>query len=163
VELIDFTKVLVSLSFHLLHLACVFSYLLCTLDSGMAGKRIMGDEWPWKVEAATKSKVAGNDLFNIGKFYVFLFCSFEFRVFREADLFLFSQALNYISEDGIFEDEVEKSMKTLRVSCWLNHATCCLKLKDNAQAISLCSKVCGRWLSCHLQLVNQIALWDWAM
>jgi hypothetical protein len=46
VELIDFTKVLVSLSFHLLHLACVFFYLLCTLDSGMAGKRIMGDEWP---------------------------------------------------------------------------------------------------------------------
>jgi len=46
VELVDFTKVLASLSFHLLHLACVFFYLLCIPDSGVAGKRIMGDEWP---------------------------------------------------------------------------------------------------------------------
>lgn len=46
VELIDFTKVLASLSFHLPQLFCVFFYLLCTPGSGMSGKRIMGDEWP---------------------------------------------------------------------------------------------------------------------
>ncbi|XP_022678604.1 peptidyl-prolyl cis-trans isomerase FKBP62 isoform X2 [Setaria italica] len=80
-----------------------------------------------KLEAAEKSKVANNDLFNIGKFQ---------RAAKK-----YSKGLNYINEDGNFEDEVEKLMKTLRVSCWLNHAACCLKLKDNAQAISLCSKV----------------------
>jgi FK506-binding protein 4/5 len=43
-------------------------------------------------------------------------------------------------------------MKTARVSCWLNHAACCLKLKDFAQAISLCSKVRGTLISCHLKI-----------
>ncbi|XP_025797658.1 peptidyl-prolyl cis-trans isomerase FKBP62-like isoform X2 [Panicum hallii] len=80
-----------------------------------------------KLEAAEKSKVAGNDLFKIGKFH---------RAAKK-----YNKALNYINEDGQFEDEVEKLMKTARVSCWLNHAACCLKLKDFAQAISLCSKV----------------------
>ncbi|RLN16059.1 peptidyl-prolyl cis-trans isomerase FKBP62-like [Panicum miliaceum] len=80
-----------------------------------------------KLEAAEKSKVAGNDLFKIGKFQ---------RAAKK-----YNKALNYINEDGQFEDEVEKLMKTVRVSCWLNHAACCLKLKDFAQAISLCSKV----------------------
>ncbi|OEL34485.1 Peptidyl-prolyl cis-trans isomerase FKBP62 [Dichanthelium oligosanthes] len=80
-----------------------------------------------KLEAAEKSKVAGNVLFKIGKFQ---------RAAKK-----YSKALNYINEDGNFEDEIEKLMKILRVSCWLNHATCCLKLKDFARAISLCSKV----------------------
>ncbi|CAN6281540.1 unnamed protein product [Urochloa humidicola] len=80
-----------------------------------------------KLEAAEKSKVAGNDLFKIGKFQ---------RAAKK-----YSKALDYINEDGHFEDEVEESMKTLRVSCCLNHAACCLKLKDFAQTISLCSKV----------------------
>ncbi|CAL4918844.1 unnamed protein product [Urochloa decumbens] len=80
-----------------------------------------------KLEAAEKSKVAGNDLFKIGKFQ---------RAAKK-----YSKALSYINEEEHFEDEVEESTKTLRVSCWLNHAACCLKLKDFAQAISLCSKV----------------------
>jgi hypothetical protein len=32
----------------------------------MAGKRIIGDEWPRKVEATEKSKVAGNDFVTAG-------------------------------------------------------------------------------------------------
>jgi len=46
VELIDFTKVLANLSFHLLHLSFIFFYLSCTPLSGLAGERIMGDECP---------------------------------------------------------------------------------------------------------------------
>ncbi|KAG2535511.1 hypothetical protein PVAP13_9NG119600 [Panicum virgatum] len=80
-----------------------------------------------KLEAAEKSKVAGNDLFKIGKFQ---------RAAKK-----YSKALSYINEDGHVEDEVEKLVKTVRISCWLNHAVCCLKLKDFAQAISLCSMV----------------------
>ncbi|TVU45247.1 hypothetical protein EJB05_04726, partial [Eragrostis curvula] len=80
-----------------------------------------------KLEAAEKLKVAGNDLFKIGKFQ---------RAGKK-----YSKALNYVNEDGHFEDGIEKSITNLRVFCWLNHAACCLKLKDFAQAISLCSKV----------------------
>ncbi|XP_066384651.1 peptidyl-prolyl cis-trans isomerase FKBP62-like [Miscanthus floridulus] len=79
-----------------------------------------------KLEAAEKSKVAGNDLFKIGKFQ------------RAANKY---NKRGYVNEDGHFEDEPEKLIKTLRVSCWLNHAACCLKLKDFTQATSLCSKV----------------------
>ncbi|CAD6206518.1 unnamed protein product [Miscanthus lutarioriparius] len=79
-----------------------------------------------KLEAAEKSKVAGNDLFKIGKFQ------------RAANKY---NKRGYVNEDGHFEDEPEKLIKTLRVSCWLNHAACCLKLKDFTQAISLCSKI----------------------
>ncbi|XP_066330013.1 peptidyl-prolyl cis-trans isomerase FKBP62-like [Miscanthus floridulus] len=95
-----------------------------------------------KLEAAEKSKVAGNDLFKIGKFQ------------RAANKY--NKALNYVNEDGHFEDEPEKLIKTLRVSCWLNHAACCLKLKDFTQAISLCSKVL-EIESCNVKALYRIA------
>lgn len=80
-----------------------------------------------KLEAAEKWKAAGNDLFKIGRFQ---------RAAKK-----YSKALNYVNEDVQFEDAVEALVKTLRVSCWLNHAACCFKLKDFCQAINLCSKV----------------------
>lgn len=46
-----------------------------------------------------------------------------------------------MSEDGSFVDDEQKLVKSLRVSCWLNSAACCLKLKDYQGAIELCSKV----------------------
>ncbi|KAG1341813.1 peptidyl-prolyl cis-trans isomerase FKBP62 [Cocos nucifera] len=88
---------------------------------------------PWemsvleKIEAAEKLKKAGNDLYKIGKFQ---------RAAKKYD-----KAVNHINEDGPFEGGEEKLVKTLRVSCWLNHAACCLKLKDFQGAIKLCSKV----------------------
>nr|XP_019709874.1 peptidyl-prolyl cis-trans isomerase FKBP62 isoform X2 [Elaeis guineensis] len=88
---------------------------------------------PWemsgleKIEAAEKLKKAGNDLYKMGKFQ---------RAAKKYD-----KAVNYINEDGPFKGGEEKLVKTLRVSCWLNHAACCLKLKDFQGAIELCSKV----------------------
>ncbi|KAL6637777.1 hypothetical protein ACP70R_025349 [Stipagrostis hirtigluma subsp. patula] len=80
-----------------------------------------------KLEAADKIKAAGNDLFKIGKFQ---------RAAKK-----YCKALNYINESEEYEDGVDKLVKTLRISCWLNHAACCLKLNEFSQAISLCSKV----------------------
>ncbi|KAL6843501.1 hypothetical protein ACP4OV_026563 [Aristida adscensionis] len=80
-----------------------------------------------KLEAADKVKAAGNDLFKIEKFQ---------RAAKK-----YSKALIYVNEGEYFEDDTEKLVKSLRISCWLNHAACCLKLKDFGQAINLCSKV----------------------
>lgn len=55
--------------------------------------------------------------------------------------FFFSQAADFVSEDGSFGDDEEKLAKALRVSCWLNGAACCLKLNDFPGAIKLCSQV----------------------
>lgn len=88
---------------------------------------------PWemnsleKIEAAEKIKNSGNDLYKIGKFQ---------RAAKKYD-----KAVNHINEDEPFEGGEEKLVRTLRVSCWLNHAACCLKLKDFQEAIKLCSKV----------------------
>lgn len=54
---------------------------------------------------------------------------------------MYYQAADCVSEDGSFVDDEQKLVKSLRVSCWLNSAACCLKLKDYQGAIELCSKV----------------------
>lgn len=69
VELLDFTKVLISRTrVHLLHLSCVSS-TYCALWVLVWQEK---ESWEMsaheKLEAAEKSKVAGNDLFKIGKF-----------------------------------------------------------------------------------------------
>ncbi|XP_043712988.1 peptidyl-prolyl cis-trans isomerase FKBP62-like isoform X2 [Telopea speciosissima] len=88
---------------------------------------------PWemnnteKIEAAGKKKEEGNILFKSGKYQ------------RAAKRY--EKAADYISEDFTFGDDEQKLVKALRVSCWLNHAACCLKLNDFQGAIKLCSKV----------------------
>ncbi|KAK9166010.1 hypothetical protein Scep_001201 [Stephania cephalantha] len=90
---------------------------------------------PWemnnhdKIEAAGKKKEQGNILFKAGNYQ---------RAEKRYD-----KAADYVMEDGNLEDEEQKLAKPLRVSCWLNHAACCLKLNKFHDAINLCSKVLG--------------------
>ncbi|GJU36651.1 70 kDa peptidyl-prolyl isomerase-like protein [Tanacetum coccineum] len=51
------------------------------------------------------------------------------------------KSVDYVNEDGVFGDDDQKLIKSLRVSCWLNGAACSLKLNDYQEAIKLCSKV----------------------
>ncbi|XP_065050922.1 peptidyl-prolyl cis-trans isomerase FKBP65 isoform X3 [Musa acuminata AAA Group] len=80
-----------------------------------------------KIQAAEGTKSSGNDLFKNGKFE---------RAAKKYD-----KAARYIDGEGTFEDNEEKLVKSLRISCWLNSAACCLKLKDFQGAIRLCSQV----------------------
>ncbi|GMI91081.1 rotamase FKBP 1, FK506 BINDING PROTEIN 62 [Hibiscus trionum] len=88
---------------------------------------------PWelnskeKIEAAGKKKEEGNILFKNGNYQ---------RAGKKYD-----KAVDYVSEDGLFQDDEQKLMKALRISCWLNGAACSLKLSDFQGAIQLCSKV----------------------
>lgn len=88
---------------------------------------------PWemnnqeKIEAAGRKKEEGNLLFKNGKYE---------RAGKK-----YNKAADCVSEDGSFVDDEQKLVKSLRVSCWLNSAACCLKLKDYQGAIELCSKV----------------------
>ncbi|KAK9097154.1 hypothetical protein Sjap_022651 [Stephania japonica] len=88
---------------------------------------------PWemnnhdKIEAAGKKKEQGNILFKAGNYQ---------RAEKRYD-----KAADYVIEDGNIGDEEQKLAKPLRVSCWLNHAACCLKLNKFHEAINLCSKV----------------------
>nr|GEW06799.1 70 kDa peptidyl-prolyl isomerase-like [Tanacetum cinerariifolium] len=80
-----------------------------------------------KIEAAGKKKEEGNVLFKSGKYQ---------RAAKKYD-----RAVDYVNEDGVFGDDDQKLIKSLRVSCWLNGAACSLKLNDYQEAIKLCSKV----------------------
>ncbi|XP_039140546.1 70 kDa peptidyl-prolyl isomerase-like [Dioscorea cayenensis subsp. rotundata] len=82
---------------------------------------------PEKIEAAEKTKKAGNDLYKIGKFK---------RASKK-----YEKAVSYINEDEPLESGEEKLVKSLRITCWLNHAACCLKLNNFLEAVNLCSKV----------------------
>lgn len=88
---------------------------------------------PWelnnqeKIEAAGKKKEEGNILFKDGNYQ---------RAGKKYD-----KAVDYVSEDGLFQDDEQKQIKALRISCWLNGAACSLKLSDFWGAIQLCSKV----------------------
>lgn len=88
---------------------------------------------PWemtsqeRIEAAGKNKEEGNALFKREKYE---------RAGRKYD-----KASDYVSEEGSFNDEEQKVVKSLRVTCWLNGAACSLKLNDFNEAIKLCSKV----------------------
>ncbi|KAJ0967699.1 hypothetical protein J5N97_024616 [Dioscorea zingiberensis] len=82
---------------------------------------------PEKIEAAEKTKKAGNDLYKIGKFK---------RAAKK-----YEKAVSYINEDEPLESGEEKLVKSLRIACWLNHAACCLKFNSFHDAIKQCSKV----------------------
>lgn len=88
---------------------------------------------PWELNAqerilaATTLKEKGNDLFEDGK--------------HPRALKNYERAMEYVDEDVFFEADDKKLVKTLRVSCWLNSAACCLKVNDFHGAIRLCSKV----------------------
>ncbi|KEH40009.1 FKBP-type peptidyl-prolyl cis-trans isomerase [Medicago truncatula] len=88
---------------------------------------------PWELNSNEKIKVAerkkeeGNLLFKSGKYQ---------RAAKKYD-----KAADFVSRDGSLGDDEEKLAKSLRVSCWLNGAACCLKLNDFPGAIKLCTQV----------------------
>ncbi|GAU27351.1 hypothetical protein TSUD_05770 [Trifolium subterraneum] len=88
---------------------------------------------PWelnnneKFEVAGRKKEEGNLLFKSGKYQ---------RAAKKYD-----KAADFVSEDGSFGDDEQKLAKSLRISCWLNGAACCLKLNDFPGAIKLCTQV----------------------
>ncbi|CAI8606220.1 unnamed protein product [Vicia faba] len=88
---------------------------------------------PWelnnteKVEVAGRKKEEGNLLYKSGKYQ---------RAAKKYD-----KAADFVSEDGSFGDDEQKLAKSLRISCWLNGAACCLKLNDFAGAVKLCTQV----------------------
>lgn len=55
--------------------------------------------------------------------------------------FSFFQAVDCINEDELFENDDQKIVKSLRVSCWLNGAAAFLKRNYFQEAIKQCSKV----------------------
>nr|GMD89177.1 peptidyl-prolyl cis-trans isomerase FKBP62-like isoform X1 [Ipomoea batatas] len=88
---------------------------------------------PWeissheRIEVASRKKEEGNALFKIGKYQ---------RALKKYD-----KAVDFVSEDGPFGDDDQNMVKSLRVSCWLNGAACCLKLDDFEGAIKQSSMV----------------------
>ncbi|KAL5988266.1 hypothetical protein ACLOJK_036029 [Asimina triloba] len=80
-----------------------------------------------RIDSAGKKKEEGNRLFKIGKYM---------QAARR-----YVKATEYVPEDRFYEDDEQKLVKSVRVSCWLNHAACCLRLNDFREAIKLCSKV----------------------
>lgn len=80
-----------------------------------------------KIQASREKKEQGNSLFKVGKYQ---------RAAKKYD-----KAAKYIEHDNSFSAEEKKQSKVLKVSCNLNHAACCLKLKDFKEAVKLCSKV----------------------
>lgn len=80
-----------------------------------------------KIQASREKKEQGNSLFKVGKYQ---------RAAKKYD-----KAAKYIEHDNSFSAEEKKQSKVLKVSCNLNHAACCLKLKDFKEAAKLCSKV----------------------
>ncbi|CAK7347404.1 unnamed protein product [Dovyalis caffra] len=91
------------------------------------------EKTPWemnsqeKIKAAEGKKEEGNLLFKSGKYQ---------RAGKKYD-----KAASYVGEDESFEDDEQKLVAALRVTCWLNGAACSLKLNDFQGAINLCSKV----------------------
>ncbi|XP_009613898.1 peptidyl-prolyl cis-trans isomerase FKBP62-like isoform X2 [Nicotiana tomentosiformis] len=88
---------------------------------------------PWemnkheRIQVSQRKKEEGNLLFKNGKYQ---------RAMKK-----YEKAVDYINEDGTFEDDDQRLVKSLRVSCWLNGAACCLKQNDFQEAFKLCSKV----------------------
>lgn len=88
---------------------------------------------PWemanheRIATAGTKKEEGNVLFKNGSYQ---------RAAKK-----YGKAVDYVSEEGMFGDDDQKLVKSLRVSCWLNGAACSLKLNDYQEAIKLCSKV----------------------
>jgi hypothetical protein len=91
---------------------------------------------------------------------------FKFHIFLVRDFgpnpwyLIFSQAADFVSEDGSFGDDEQKLAKSLRISCWLNGAACCLKLNDFPGAIKLCTKVTANWVI-HKIWVHCVIFADW--
>ncbi|XP_045825158.1 peptidyl-prolyl cis-trans isomerase FKBP62-like isoform X1 [Trifolium pratense] len=88
---------------------------------------------PWelnnneKIEVAGRKKEEGNLLFKSGKYQ---------QAAKKYD-----KAADFVIEDGSFGDDEQKLAKSLRISCWLNGAACCLKLNEFPGAIKLCTQV----------------------
>lgn len=80
-----------------------------------------------RIQVAQRKKEEGNLLFKDGKYQ---------RAVKK-----YEKAIDCINEDEPFEDDDQKIVKSLRVSCWLNGAAACLKWNYFQEAINQCSKV----------------------
>lgn len=80
-----------------------------------------------RIQMAQRKKEEGNLLFKNGKYQ---------RAMKK-----YEKATDCINEDEHFEDDDQKIVKSLRVSCWLNGAAACLKRNYFQEAIKQCSKV----------------------
>lgn len=80
-----------------------------------------------RIQVAQRKKEEGNLLFKNGKYQ---------RAVKK-----YEKAIDFINEDEPFEDDDQKIVKSLRVSCWLNGAAACLKRNYFQEAIKQCSKV----------------------
>ncbi|CAH9053689.1 unnamed protein product [Cuscuta europaea] len=97
--------------------------------------KFIREKEPWeisiheRIEVANRKKEEGNVLFKHEKY--------------ERALKKYKKAVDYVSEGGCFEDNDQKLIKSLQVSCWLNGAACCLKLDNFIESIKQCSMVLG--------------------
>lgn len=80
-----------------------------------------------KIEASKQKKEQGNSLFKVGKYQ---------RAAKK-----YEKVAKYIQHDSSFSAKEKKQSKVLKVLCNLNHAACCLKLKDFKKEVKLRSKV----------------------
>ncbi|XP_049392373.1 peptidyl-prolyl cis-trans isomerase FKBP62-like isoform X2 [Solanum stenotomum] len=80
-----------------------------------------------RIQMAQRKKEEGNLLFKNGKYQ---------RAMKK-----YEKVTDCINEDEHFEDDDQKIVKSLRVSCWLNGAAACLKRNYFQEAIKQCSKV----------------------
>ncbi|CAN4092175.1 unnamed protein product [Withania somnifera] len=80
-----------------------------------------------RIQVAQRKKEEGNLLFKNGKYQ---------RAVKK-----YEKAIDCINEDEAFEDDDQKTVKSLRVACWLNGAAACLKRNYFKEAIKQCSKV----------------------
>lgn len=80
-----------------------------------------------RIQMAQRKKEEGNLLFKNGKYQ---------RAMKK-----YEKATDCINEDEHFEDDDQKIVKSLRVSCWLNGAAACLKQSYFQEAIKQCCKV----------------------
>lgn len=80
-----------------------------------------------RIQVAQRKKEEGNLLFKNGKYQ---------RAVKK-----YEKAVDCINEDELFENDDQKIVKSLRVSCWLNGAAAFLKRNYFQEAIKQCSKV----------------------
>lgn len=80
-----------------------------------------------RIQVAQRKKEEGNLLFKNGRYQ---------RAVKK-----YEKAVDCINEDELFENDDQKIVKSLRVSCWLNGAAAFLKRNYFQEAIKQCSKV----------------------
>ncbi|XP_077210967.1 70 kDa peptidyl-prolyl isomerase-like [Tasmannia lanceolata] len=97
------------------------------LISFIKDKEFWNMETPDKIEACQKKKDEGNELFKA-------------QEFRRASK-KYEKAAKYVEYDHSFSEEEKIQANTLKISCYLNNASCKLKLGQYIETLRLCTKV----------------------